>query len=85
MKFENFSDAEAAANPLLNKNAPYFLTQDHNNGTFLYLIGQYQGKGSVIKFDKTDGGFEFEASLTEESTIKSVSANKDNGDLYLCG
>jgi len=38
-----------------------------------------------MKFDKTDGGFDFEASLTEESTIKSVSTNRDNGDLYLCG
>ena len=49
------------------------------------MIGSYKGKGSVMKFDKTDGGFDFEASLTEESTIKSVSTNRDNGDLYLCG
>ena len=85
LKFRNFSDAEVAANPLLNTNEPYFFMQDHMNGTFLYLIGQYQGKGSLLKFNKFAGSFEFDVSLTEESTIRSVSANKDNGDLYLCG
>lgn len=85
LQFADYSAAEAAVNPALNKKEPVFMMEDPKTLSVLYLIGRYRGKGSVIRFQKRDGNVRWHAQYEKMTRINSVFSPKDGNDLFLCG
>ena len=67
-----FIDDSATSDKLLNTKETNYIVPGSDDVQVLYMIGRYQGKGSVIRFNKRDGQIRYHASITEMSRINSV-------------
>lgn len=63
---------------------PSFIVSDPNDASNLSMIGRYNGKGSIIRFNKRDGQIDWVSQFEQMSSIQAVSQS-DSGDTYLCG
>ena len=83
--FQDYSDADIASNPLLNKKEPHFIVADPKSQSALYLIGRYRGLGSVIRFNTRDGQIRWHAQFNQMSRIHSYSQAPFDDDIFICG
>lgn len=83
--FQDYSAAEIASEPLLNKKEPSFIVADPKTQSALYLLGRYRGQGSVIRFNKRDGQVRWHAQFNQMSRINSYSQAANDDDLFICG
>ena len=59
--FDDYSESEALQDPLLNRKEPNFIVPVSSDERYFYMIGQYRGKGSVMKLNKRDAALEWHA------------------------
>jgi hypothetical protein len=67
------------------KTESYFIVPDPKQPSQLYLIGQYEGYGSVMRFNKRDGNVRWHAKFDKMTRINSVAQAAYDDDLFLCG
>lgn len=83
-RFAPATASELTADPLFGNKEPNFITPSENQ-QMLYLVGRYEGKGSIVKFQKRDGTVRWYVKFNQLTRINAYSIAKNDDDLFVCG
>ena len=83
--YEFYLFTSSQASDLYRRQDPALMHVDPTDNSIFYMSGRYQGKGSVMKFQKRTGRMIWWAQLNNVTSIRSIATVPKQSIFYGCG